>query len=112
MILRFPFLVKYVFSGETCFLSKQFRPTFKENLKFQPYPNPPQYGQPGFTYPAGQMNYPSQPYPNQGYPGQGYPPQPGYHLEQPRRSSGDGGKCCLVALLACCAGCCLADCCD
>uniref|UniRef100_A0A158PAT0 Rhodopsin n=1 Tax=Angiostrongylus cantonensis TaxID=6313 RepID=A0A158PAT0_ANGCA len=48
----------------------------------QPYP--PQYTQPGynqqpgFTYPAGQMNYPSQPYPNQGYPGQGYPPQPGY----------------------------------
>jgi hypothetical protein len=40
-----------------------------------------------------------------------------YVQQQPadtRKSGGDGnaGKCCLVALLACCFGCCLGECCD
>uniref|UniRef100_A0A0K0F2K8 CYSTM domain-containing protein n=1 Tax=Strongyloides venezuelensis TaxID=75913 RepID=A0A0K0F2K8_STRVS len=70
------------------------------------------------------------PYPNHGYPPQqgyynqqGYPQQPAYGAPPPQviyvnerrdchqpRSGKD--SCCLWALLGCCFGCCLADCCD
>uniref|UniRef100_A0A914I3C3 Cysteine-rich transmembrane CYSTM domain-containing protein n=1 Tax=Globodera rostochiensis TaxID=31243 RepID=A0A914I3C3_GLORO len=72
----------------------------------------PNYGpHPG----QGGYGYPSQPYPQQGGYG-GYPQQPQNQpqvvyverQEQPRRSD----NCCLWALLACCCGCCLAECCD
>uniref|UniRef100_A0A0N4ZBK2 CYSTM domain-containing protein n=1 Tax=Parastrongyloides trichosuri TaxID=131310 RepID=A0A0N4ZBK2_PARTI len=92
----------------------------------QPYnPNfPPQHPQQTNYNMSQQPYYPNQGYPSQqGYPPQGYPQQGAYGAPPPQviyvnerrechQPSSGKDNCCLWALLACCFGCCLADCCD
>ncbi|KAL3982637.1 hypothetical protein ACH3XW_47925 [Acanthocheilonema viteae] len=76
------------------------------------YPSPQNYGGPGYCYPPQpqQQYYPNQPQPI----GYGYGQQQPIiqTVGPPQNSSNNSNKCCLWALLGCCFGCCLAECCD
>uniref|UniRef100_A0AAF5Q559 Cysteine-rich transmembrane CYSTM domain-containing protein n=1 Tax=Wuchereria bancrofti TaxID=6293 RepID=A0AAF5Q559_WUCBA len=77
------------------------------------YPPQQTYSGPGYSYPSQpqQSYYPNQPQPTFGY-GYGQQPTIIQTTAPPRNSGYDSSKCCLWALLACCCGCCLAECCD